>query len=476
MAKPKPAARPKLPDVLGYVSFPRRLTPAMLADGETVRDIEALAKGVEPDGYVGLPGILRAGGAMHRLCRLKLYEEIEAEAVIETDDSGETTILGPDGKAVPKKPGAVLPFVPYAVSNRLADVVEEEVEWLWPGRFPLHRISGIQAQMGKGKSTLMCYLAAQTTAGLAFGDSVNTSGPGSVVILQAEEIDGQDLKPRIRLMGGNAERIHTVSGVVREKSGTPMHPNLHRDVEVISRLIDKIKGVRLLMVDPLGSYISGISGHNSSEVRAFIDPLMRMTREKGIATILFIHPSKDKEREVIDRGSGSSSFAEMMRMYWYYSTHPKNKNQRLLSWIKGNVTGQTRKAIAASYRLGKLCWSGKSWSAQAQEVDDLLAYRARMQRSEGRVGRPSGRTSEAQGFILGSASAWPIMQGALQERAQQAGIDRTTFWRTFVKLEQAGKIVRKTIDNVLWFYPPEAITEATSEPTQTEPEPPPITG
>jgi putative DNA primase/helicase len=458
---PKLADFKELPPIVGYFAFRGNLTSEMLHDTEVVSDLNLAER---------LSGNIRMVamnfGAVTRLVEKGLYAPIPAEPEPE-----KKIIVDRNGQPVVVKDGVVgkAPFVPFLTNKKMTEVVEENVTWLLPGRIPMDRLTGIQAQMGKGKSTFLCWLASQVSSGSPWPGSMFRNDPGSVIILQSEEIDGQDLKPRLRLMGGNMEKIYTVNGSVRDKSGITVRPDLRRDADSLARLIDELGDVKLVMVDPLGAFISGMSGNNGIEAREFMDPIRRLSMEKKVATVLFIHPSKDRDRPVIDRGSGSSAFAEMLRMYWYYSTDPKNRNRRVLSWIKGNVTGQIKTAAAVSLRQDSLYWSVKPINLDAQEIDDSLQKLARDQRLTGRPGRDPVTRRKACEWIMSGSVNWPIMQGALEDAAEQVGINRSSFRRAWLTLEDDKRLVRERVDNVWWFRLPDqpAVTEEPKDDSST---------
>jgi putative DNA primase/helicase len=364
------------------------------------------------------------------------------------------------------------PFEPYAVCVRMADVVAEEVEWLWPGRIPIRRVTGILARQGKGKSTLLGWLASQISSGLPWPDRPEPNRPGSVIVLQGEEIISEDYLPRLTAMGATNSRIHVIHAVVRDPSGTPCHPNLSRDVEAIGNLIDQLGDVRLLVVDPLGSYVSGISGYNDSEVRAFMAPLFKLAEEKRIAVVLFIHPSKDQEKDILDRAGNSSAFTQMMRMFWYYCSDPKNRNRRVLSLVKGNTRGATRTAISVGIKGDRLTWNPKPIKLDAFEVDNAIQKIARDERISGGRGRHPVSRNQAIALILGTSPSWPIMQSALEDVVVQAGVNRSAFRRAFLALMDQGKIVRELREGVPWFRlpdtPPEGQKDAESSASEAE--------
>jgi putative DNA primase/helicase len=445
---------PSLPSIEGFRAVPERF--------EADRLVELLARpGVQADLLKGSQDASWHGSAARaRLMTIGLYECVEPE----TPAHEPPPILGRDGKPLSQGNPRKEPFKSIAVCVRMDKVVAEDVRWLWPGRIPLRRVTGILARQGKGKSTLLGWLASQVSSGFAWPDVTVPNQAGSVVVLQGEEIISEDYLPRLVAMGADNTKIHVVNAIVRDPSGTPCHPNLSRDVEAIADLVDRVGDVRLLVVDPLGSYVSGISGYNDAEVRAFMAPLFKLAEEKRIAVVLFIHPSKDQEKDILDRAGNSSAFTQMMRMFWYYCSDPKNRNRRVLSLVKGNTRGATRTAISVGIKGDRLTWNPRPIRMDAFEVDNAVQKIARDERLTGRRGPLPVTKNRAAEFIMSTSALWPIMQGALEDISGQAGIDRSTFRRAFLSLMDAGKVVRDVIDSVPWFRLPDPPAEGEAPP------------
>ncbi len=76
------------------------------------------------------------------------------------------------------------------------DTVEPEaVEWLWPSRIPLGKLTILQGDPGLGKSTMAIDIAARLTTGRPMPDGTNPDIEGSVIFLSAED-GAADVGPR----------------------------------------------------------------------------------------------------------------------------------------------------------------------------------------------------------------------------------------------------------------------------------------
>ena len=95
---------------------------------------------------------------------------------------------------------------------RLADVKPERVEWLWPGRIPLGKLTLLDGDPGVGKSTLAVHLAAQVSIGGRWPDDTDCP-TGGVVLLSAEDGLSDTVRPRLDAAGADSTRIVALEAV-----------------------------------------------------------------------------------------------------------------------------------------------------------------------------------------------------------------------------------------------------------------------
>src|SRR5690606_31680638 len=78
---------------------------------------------------------------------------------------------------------------------RLNELDRREVDWLWPGRIPLGKLTLLAGDPGLGKSLLTLDLAARISRGAAWPCAEKSVAPtGSVILLSAED----DLRDTVR--------------------------------------------------------------------------------------------------------------------------------------------------------------------------------------------------------------------------------------------------------------------------------------
>jgi putative DNA primase/helicase len=314
------------------------------------------------------------------------------------------------------------------ILESMDDCEEEEFKWLWPCRIAMGTVNMIMGKMGDGKSTFTSWLAAQVSAGLPWPDVPDDNEPGTVLILQAEESRGKSIKPRINAFGYGHGKIYTIKGVDRG-DGRESWFSLALDSEALSDACERIGDVRLVIVDPLDSYVRGFSGYNAPEVRECLQPMFSLAEAHDLAVLLVAHPNKDGEKDILDRVSGSGAFMQMVRMAWYLSEDPNDRSRRLLSLMKANPDGATRTALAWHYDRHKrvITWLSDPVKLSGRQVDHLLQKQDREAKLKSRPGPEPALTEKAQEFLLNLLKAGPTLQSAAQDQALNQGIKGSTF-------------------------------------------------
>ena len=77
-------------------------------------------------------------------------------------------------------------------------------------------------------------------------------------------------------------------------------------MERLEASLDEHPEVRLVVIDPVGSFIGGkIDTGKDNEVRATLGPLMVLARKRRIAVLAVMHLNKTEAAKVIYRVAGS---------------------------------------------------------------------------------------------------------------------------------------------------------------------------
>ena len=277
----------------------------------------------------------------------------------------------------------------------LADVEPRVVSWLWPGRIPLGRITLLVGRPGEGKSFLTTDAAARVTTGTPWPDGSDCP-QGSVILISAEDDPGDTIRPRLDAHYADVQRVHLLSAV-RKVDGEGRYERLITlaDVDAIEDALKRLPDCRLIVVDPVGSFLGGgTDAHRDNEVRGVLAPIAKLAEEYGPAVLVVAHRRKSAGSIADDLALGSRAFTGIARAVWHLTRDNESKARRLLLPGKNNLAregdGLAFSIIGEPARI--------SWERDpvAMSADDALAAE-----SQSRDRKP-GPEAEA----LDAASAW----------------------------------------------------------------------
>ena len=200
---------------------------------------------------------------------------------------------------------------PRVILRRGSDVQPVAVDWLWPGWLAAGKLHLIGGAPGTGKTTLAAGLAAIVTRGGRWPDG-SRARAGSVVIWSGEDDNADTLNPRLRAAGADMQRVHVIERVIDRGEAYPFDPA--RDMDVLREALHAIPDVRLIVVDPVVSAVSGDS-HKNAEVRRGLQPLVDLAASIGGALLGVTHFSKGTTgRDPLERITGSLAFGALARI------------------------------------------------------------------------------------------------------------------------------------------------------------------
>jgi len=318
------------------------------------------------------------------------------------------------------------------------DVEPQPVDWLWPGWIATGKLHLIGGAPGTGKTTVAVGLAAIVSAGGQWPGGGRAQA-GSVVIWSGEDDDADTLNPRLRAAGADTARVRTVGRVVEGGESYPFDPA--RDLDILRDAMRTLPDVRLLVIDPVVSAVSGDS-HKNAEVRRGLQPLVDLARDLGCAVVGITHFSKGTSgRDPVERITGSLAFGALARVVMVTAKQGEDDSRRVLLRAKCNI-GPDSGGFAYDLRqeplpgfpcieASRVVW-GEAIDGTARQV---------LADAEGMNGDRSA-TAEAVEWLRAALATGPRPAGELKSEAAQAGIEdkplRTARERLGVKPQKVG--------------------------------------
>lgn len=313
----------------------------------------------------------------------------------------------------------------------------QEVEWLpvegLDQRMPKGMLIVIAGKRDQGKGLFSAYMAAQ----------VSRSG-GNVLYSAAEDDAAMITRPRLEAAGADLSRVLLWRFRV---------PEAMRQLE--KRIVEN--DIRLVVMDPFASHLSGGISRHSDNVRVVTDPIGEIAAETGCTFVVVDHTLKrlTKNMDPLD-AIGGQGLPAASRAAYLFGSDPKDRDRKLLCNVKMNV-GQRPKAVAFEVDTSELD-VGEIPYLLYQEETDVEANILFTAAEEGTPGRPPDRRRAAAEWLskLLFDKGKPVKAGAVFEDAKQYGLSAKTVRRA---ADDMG-VVRKPPGggrNCTWELPDEVI-------------------
>ena len=315
--------------------------------------------------------------------------------------------------------------------GRFLDEVEPAaVEWLWPLRIGLGRLTLISGDPSAGKSVMTLDLASRISTGVGWPDDPHrTFDPGGVVLMNVEDALNDTVVPRLKAAGADMTKIRAFEGIVINDPESGEEEDVQatlRDLKEINDEIDILQErcpVRALIVDPLSAFIGKTDAHRDNEVRSILAPLAKLAEERHIAVICVLHLNKGGAEKAIYRSLGSIGFVGAARSAWLVTRDRQDPSRRLMLSVKNNNAPDTD---GLAYEI-----VGAGLSTNPAEDLPVVHWHAdpvQMTADEalGRNQADTPQRSEAEEFLEAELSGGPVLYSEIEEARKAAGLSKRT--------------------------------------------------
>ena len=181
------------------------------------------------------------------------------------------------------------PFKPNGVVLTCGtELTPEPVQWLWQNWLALGKFHLLAGAPGQGKTTIAMSLAATVTIGGRWPDGTRGAA-GNVLIWSGEDDPADTLLPRLLAAGADRARCFFISGARVDGEVQPFDPAT--DMGRLLEAVEQIGGIKMLVVDPVVSAVTGDS-HKNTEVRRALQPLVDLAAACQCALLGITHFSK----------------------------------------------------------------------------------------------------------------------------------------------------------------------------------------
>lgn len=217
-----------------------------------------------------------------------------------------------------------------------------KVDWLWPNRIALGKLTTFAGPGGIGKTFVLCDIMARVSTGAPWPFSTVRAPKGQCLFISAEDDEDDTLVPRLMECEADLSKIAFLSAKSQE--------NFHLAArDLLVQAVDQMGDVRFVAIDPPTSYLAGIDDHKNAELRTVITPLKHWAAKHKIALVFNTHVNKGGAGvDAAARVIGGVTWVNGVRAAHMFLPDPDNEATTLFMPLKINV-GKKPKSL--SYRI-----------------------------------------------------------------------------------------------------------------------------
>jgi hypothetical protein len=326
-----------------------------------------------------------------------------------------------------------------------ADLQPEPVRWLWPNWLALGKLHILAGAPGQGKTTIALAFAATVTSGGRWPDG-SRCAPGNVLIWSGEDDPADTLLPRLLAAGADKRRVYFVSG--SRVNGELESFDPARDMVTLQAEAARIGNVRLIIVDPVVSAVTGDS-HKNTETRRALQPLVDLAASMGAALVGITHFSKGGQgSDPTQRVVGSVAFTAVARVVLVAAKvkSEDGEDRRVLARSKSNIgpdEGGFEYHLEQSEPLPGIHASYVAWGASVEgTARELLTDPSEQEDSE------SSALEAATDFLMQVLGNDVVPSKAVEVEAKEAGIA----WRTVRRASDSLGVLKRRGEGGKWYW------------------------
>jgi hypothetical protein len=213
------------------------------------------------------------------------------------------------------------------VFTKLSDIKPRRVDWFWEPFIPYEMITILEGDPGTGKSFIAMHLAAEMSRGGALPNG-KILKPGNVLYISAEDDPQYTTRPRVDAMGGDATRIHVLTGYLQfDDDG----------LDVLEAELSEVEP-DLVIVDPWVSFVPAKTKvTDSNAIRQILSKLGLLARDYGFAMLMIRHLVKSKQENALYQGGGTMDLIAYARSALRVGNHPNKPGSKVMAHLKHNV-------------------------------------------------------------------------------------------------------------------------------------------
>lgn len=248
---------------------------------------------------------------------------------------------------------------------RGSEIETRPVEWLWPGRIPLCKLTTFAGQTSQGKTFVTCDIMARITTGNEWphGPGGECAPQGQVLFISGDDDPDDTIVPRLMEAGADITRVVFLTEKVQANWSMAALKTLDEAIRQAQHC-DKGK-VLLVVVDPPTSFMAGVDDHKNTELRSLLTPLKDWAKQQHVAVVLITHVNKGgaAKTEAMMRVMGGVAWVTGVRVAYMFAPDPDDETRQLWVPLKNNLApkgkGLAYRIAGGTDRVGRVEWLGE---------------------------------------------------------------------------------------------------------------------
>jgi putative DNA primase/helicase len=157
-------------------------------------------------------------------------------------------------------------------------------------------------------------------------------------VLASEDDKDTTIVPRLVAADAELTKVHfALHSHIPGKPGSEAEVMLDSDLQLLKALLRKNPAVKLVVVDPVTSYIGDVDPNKPKEVRPFLNKLKAFAKELNVTVLIIMHLSKNPDVSALHRVGGAATWIEVPRSVWFFDLKPdQEEGTRPLTYVMVN--------------------------------------------------------------------------------------------------------------------------------------------
>lgn len=273
----------------------------------------------------------------------QLIEKVGNEEAVKILFGNKSSGEAPSAEAAPyEEPGLRL--------VKAGDVEMKRVRWLWFEKLAFGKLNLFCGNPDHGKSLVSLDVVARVTTGAAWPTGPNNLEPIEVLIVAAEDGLEDTIAPRLAAAKADLNKVHYLKSVItpRDKNANQYirQLRLDHDIAAMEACLQANPNIRLVVIDPVSSYLGSAKMMDEQAVRGVLNPLVALAEKLGVCVLTIMHLNKKIDLDAVNRVGGAMAFVGIPRLAWVFAKKPKAEefeeelepdNTIYMMKLKGNI-------------------------------------------------------------------------------------------------------------------------------------------